>query len=74
MSDEIDIEQMAEELKEYKKQLDTLKAEFELLVRHSPTSITQIISVSNQINNSAFDQDDVMKCKRFVEKYGLRIG
>ena len=71
MSEETDIEQLPTELEEYKKQLDTLKAEFALLVRHSPQSINDIISWSHQTNNAGFDQDEVKRCKEFIEKYGL---
>jgi hypothetical protein len=73
MSDQIDIEQLPELLKHYQNQINTLKADFELLVRHCRSSTTDIISWSNQVNHPAYDQEEVMNCKRFVEKYGLRI-
>jgi hypothetical protein len=64
---------IAEELKEYKKLLAALKADFALLVRHSPQAINDIVSWSNQTNNAGYNRDEVKRCKEIVEKYGIRI-
>ena len=71
---EDDIGEIRDELKAYKEQLDELRADLKLLIRHSPQAQNDIVATSNQQNNPGYDQADVKRCKEFVEKYQIRIG
>ena len=68
---EDDIGEIRNELKEYKKQLDALREDLKLLIRHSPQVQNEIVAVSNQRGNRSFDGAEIERCRVFVEKYGI---
>jgi hypothetical protein len=71
---EDDVGEIRDELAEYKKQFDSLREDFGLSVRHSALDWSDIIPTSNQRNNPGYNQAEVERCRKFVEKYGIRIG
>jgi hypothetical protein len=73
MSDE-EIGEIKDELKAYKNQLDVLREDLKLLIRHSPQAQNDILATANQQGNPGYDQAEVKKCREFVDKYRLRIG
>jgi hypothetical protein len=64
-------EELEKTIEEHKKLLDGLKADFEVLVRHSPIAKSDLISTAIELGNPGFDQVEVEKCREFVEKYGI---
>jgi hypothetical protein len=69
-----DTGEIRDDLAEYKKQFDSLREDFGLLVRHSPLAWNDILATSNQRDNPGFNQAEVERCRKFVEKYGIRVG
>jgi hypothetical protein len=64
-------EELEKTIEEHKKLLDGLKADFKLLVRHSPIAKSDLISTAIELGNPSFDQVEVNKCREFLEKYGI---
>jgi hypothetical protein len=62
-----------DELQAYKKQLDLLKDDLKLLIKHSPSSKHDLIYTANQSGNQYFDQSDVKKCREFLERYEIQV-
>jgi hypothetical protein len=66
-------EEIKEEIGEYKRQLDALREDFEILVKCSTQAHMQIWSNANNIGTSDFDQAFGVKCRDFAEKYGISL-
>jgi hypothetical protein len=66
-------EEIKEEIGEYKRQLDALREDFEILVKCSTQSHMQIWSNANNIGTSGFDQAFGVRCRDFAEKYGISL-
>jgi hypothetical protein len=66
--------EMQDELRECKKQLDALREELKTVVQYCPSLRTEIIAISDQVENPGFDQENVKRCKALRHKYGIRIG
>jgi hypothetical protein len=63
-----------DELQAYKNQLDSLKEDLKLLVKHSPPARHDIIVTANEIRQpGSFDQADVKRCQEFLKKYGIEV-
>ena len=45
-----------------------------LLIEYSSHAKGAIIEKANQGGNAPIDKEGVERCKKFVQKYGLRIG
>ena len=58
MSDE-EIGEIKDELKAYKEQLDVLREDLKLLIRHSPNLRTIILATANQQGNPGYDQAEL---------------
>jgi hypothetical protein len=70
----IDPEQIPDAIKAFKQQLDALREDLKLLIRHSPQAQNDIIATANQQGTPGYDQAEVKRCREFVEKYQIRIG
>jgi hypothetical protein len=66
-------EEIKEEIGEYKRQLDALREDFEILVKCSTQAHMQIWSNANNIGTSGFDQALGVRCRDFAEKYGISL-
>jgi hypothetical protein len=66
-------EEIREEIGEHKKLLDTLREDFEILVKCSTQAHMQIWSNANNIGTSGFDQALGVRCRDFAEKYGISL-
>jgi hypothetical protein len=73
MSEE-EIGEIQDALKEYKRQLDLVREDLSLLIRHSSMAQQDIIGYANQKGNQAYDQEEVERCRLFVEKYKFKVG
>jgi len=72
MSDE-KIAELKDELKEYKKQIDALRRDMEVVAKHSISLRNAVLSIASQSEYSRFGSD-VKTCREFVDKYQIRIG
>jgi predicted transposase YbfD/YdcC len=61
------------ELKAYKEQLDTLREDLTLLIRHSFTAQHDIQGWVNARGNPGYDQQEVERCRKFSKKYKISI-
>jgi hypothetical protein len=66
-------EEIKEAIGEHKKLLDTLREDFEILVKCSTQAHMQIWSNANNIGTSGFDQAFGVRCRDFAEKYGISL-
>ena len=66
MSEE-EIGEIKDELRVYKDQLDALREDLKLLVRHSPQAQNDIRATANQQGNPGYDQVEVKRCREFVD-------
>jgi hypothetical protein len=55
-------------------QIDELREDLKLLIEYSSHAKGAIIEKANQGGNVPIDKEGVKRCKKFVQKYGLRIG
>ena len=55
-------------------QIDELREDLKLLIKHSSQATGSILEKAGQGRNPQADKQEVEQCKKFVEKYGLRIG
>ena len=55
-------------------QIDELREDLKLLIEYSSHAKGAIIEKANQGGNALIDKEGVERCKKFVQKYGLRIG
>jgi hypothetical protein len=67
-------EQIRNELKAYREQLDSFKEDLKILLKHRSIAPRDIVDTAKQLGNAAFDQSDVHKCREFVKKYEIRKG
>ena len=67
-------EELRNELKAQKEQLDALKEDIKILLKHRSIAPRDIMDTAQQIGNAAFDQSDVHRCREFLRKYDLRKG
>ena len=56
-------EEIRNELKMYKEQLDSFKEDLKILLKHRSIAHRDIVDTAQQLGNSAFDQSDVRKCR-----------
>jgi hypothetical protein len=67
-------EEIRNELKAYKEQLDSFKEDLKILLKHRSIAPRDILDTAQQVGNAAFDQSDVHRCRKFLEKYEIRKG
>jgi hypothetical protein len=67
-------EQIRNELKAQKEQLDAFKEDLKILLKHRSIAPRDILDTAQQLGNSAFDQSDVHKCQEFLKRYEIRRG
>ena len=67
-------DEIRNELKAYREQLDSFKEDLKILLKHRSIAHGDIIDTAQQVGNSAFDQSDVHRCREFVKKYEIRRG
>jgi len=67
-------EEIRSELKAQKEQLDSLKEDLRILLKHRSIAPRDILDTAQQLGNAAFDQIDVHKCQEFLKKYEIRRG
>ena len=67
-------EEIQNELKAQKEQLDAFKEDLKILFKHRLIAPRDIIDTAQQLGNAAFDQSDVRKCREFMKKYDVRRG
>jgi len=67
-------EEIRSELKAQKEQLDSLKEDLRILLKHRSIAPRDILDTAQQLGNAAFDQTDVHKCQEFLKKYDIRRG
>ena len=67
-------EEIRSELKAQREQLDSLKEDLRILLKHRSIAPRDILDTAQQLGNSAFDQSDVHKCQEFLKKYDIRRG
>ena len=67
-------EEIRSELKAQKEQLDSLKEDLRILLKHRSIAPRDILDTAQQLGNSAFDQSDVHKCQEFLKRYEIRRG
>ena len=67
-------EEIRNELKAQKEQLDAFKEDLKILLKHRSIAPRDILDTAQQLGNSAFDQSDVHKCQEFLKKYEIRRG
>jgi hypothetical protein len=67
-------EEIRNELKAYREQLDSFKEDVKILLKHRSIAHRDIIDTAKQVGNTAFDQSDVHRCREFVKKYEIRRG
>jgi hypothetical protein len=67
-------EEIRNELKAYREQLDSFKEDLKILLKHRSIAHRDIIDTAQQVGNAAFDQSDVHRCREFVRKYEIRRG
>jgi hypothetical protein len=70
---EHEIVKIRDELKVYKEQLDTLREDLSLLIRHSHTAQHDINGWVNARGNPGYNQQEVERCRKFLEKYNISI-
>jgi hypothetical protein len=51
-----------------------VREDLSLLIRHSSMAQQDIIGYANQKGNQAYDQEEVERCRLFVEKYKFKVG
>jgi len=67
-------DEIRNELKAYKEQLDSFKEDLKILLKHRSIAHRDIVDTAQQLGNAAFDQSDVHRCRKFLEKYEIRKG
>jgi hypothetical protein len=67
-------DEIRNELKVYREQLDSFKEDLKILLKHRSIAHRDIIDTAQQVGNAAFDQSDVHRCREFVKKYEIRRG
>ncbi len=67
-------DEIRDELKAYKEQLDSFKEDLQILLKHRSIAHRDIVDTARQVGNAAFDQADVHKCRKFLDKYEIRKG
>jgi hypothetical protein len=67
-------EEIRNELKAYREQLESFKEDLQILLKHRSIAHRDIVETAQQIGNAAFDQSDVHRCRKFLEKYEIRKG
>ena len=67
-------EEIRNELKAQKEQLDAFKEDLKILLKHHSIAPRDIVDTAQQLGNRAFDQSDVHKCQQFLKKYDIRKG
>jgi hypothetical protein len=67
-------EEIQNELKAQKEQLDGFKEDLKILFKHHSIAPRDILDTAQQLGNVAFDQSDVRRCREFLKKYDLRKG
>jgi hypothetical protein len=72
MSDD-EMGEIKDELAEYKRQLDVLREDFKLLIKHSVNAKNSMLHTSNQRDVHGFDKADIERCSAFVKKYEISI-
>jgi hypothetical protein len=65
------VEELEDAIKEYQKQLDTLKGDLRLIVAMTPIVNQQIRTMSQQMPSPTRPQALIDRCKEFVERYGI---
>jgi hypothetical protein len=65
-------EEIRNELKAQKEQLDAFKEDLKILFKHHSIAPRDILDTAKQLGNAAFDQSDVHRCREFLKKYDLR--
>jgi hypothetical protein len=72
--DEIEnhFDEMRDELRAYKKQLDSLGEDLKLLIKHSTAAHHDIIATANPVDDTDSDRFEVHRCREFLEKYDIR--
>jgi len=65
-------EEIRNELKAQKEQLDAFKEDLKILFKHHSIAPRDILDTAQQLGNAAFDQSDVRRCREFLKKYDLR--
>jgi hypothetical protein len=65
---------MSEESDELQKQIDELREDLKLLIRHSAQAQKDITAWADQSGEKGFVQEEVKRCKEFKRKYPFRIG
>jgi hypothetical protein len=69
-----DVERHEAEFDRQLEMIQILEEDLRLLIRHCPPAINDILAMSNQRGNPGYDESEVERCRKFVEKYQLRIG
>jgi hypothetical protein len=67
-------DEIRNELKAYREQLDSFKEDLKILLKHRSIAHRDIVDTAQQLGNAAFDQSDVHRCRKFLEKYEIRKG
>jgi hypothetical protein len=67
-------EEIRNELKAQKEQLDAFREDLKILLKHHSIAPRDIVDTAQELGNAAFDQSDVRKCREFMKKYDVRRG
>jgi hypothetical protein len=70
---EDEIGEIKDELKEYKKQLDALREDLKIVIKHSQRLHDSILEAINQPGNPRYEAE-IPKLLAFRDKYQIRIG
>jgi hypothetical protein len=65
--------ELRDELRAFKNELDSVREDLKLLLKHRSIAHRDIIDTAHQVGNRAFDQSDVQKCREFLQKYNIRL-
>jgi hypothetical protein len=68
-----EIGEIKDELKAYKKQLDALREDLNIVVKYSEQLHHSVLHIAAQSEQSRFGAD-VKRCQEFRDKYQIRIG
>lgn len=68
---EVRVEELEDAIKEYQKQLDTLKGDIRLIVAMTPIVNQQIRTMSQQMASPTRPQELIDRWKEFVARYGI---
>jgi hypothetical protein len=66
-----DVDRHESEFDKLAQRITDLEHELQFVIKHSQQFRQSIVSIANQKGNPGFDQAEVERCRRFIEKYGV---